>query len=201
MTTTRVDQLVRAAPAAVYAALVDPVAVQTWMVPDDMSSEVHEFDARVGGRFRITLTYDDGSSAGKSGEHSDSFTGRFSELVPGEAVVQLVEFETDDAAVTGEMRISFLLRETDEGTVVVGVHENLPVGVSPDDNEVGWRMSLTKLAQLVERGERIRDAHDASVAAGEGGYLDPESGLFVMNESTLLDRGSCCGSGCRHCPY
>ena len=201
MTTTRVEQLVRARPSAVYAALLDPTAVQAWMVPDDMSSEVHEFDARVGGRFRISLTYDDGVSAGKSGGSTDSFTGRFSELVPDEAVVQLVEFETDDPATAGEMRISFLLRETEEGTVLTGVHEFVPSGISPEGNEVGWQMSLAKLARLVERGEAIRHAHDASVAAGEGGYLDPESGLFVMNESTLLERGSCCGSGCRHCPY
>jgi len=28
----------------------------------------------------------------------------------------------------------------------------LPRGVSPADNELGWRMALVKLAALVERG-------------------------------------------------
>ncbi|MGH3765005.1 MAG: hypothetical protein ACRDS0_29735 [Pseudonocardiaceae bacterium] len=32
-----------------------------------------------------------------------------------------------------------------------GLHENLPSGVPPADNELGWRMSLDKLARLVER--------------------------------------------------
>lgn len=136
-----------------YRALVDGDAVQVWMVPDGMSSEVHEFDARVGGRFRITLTYDDGASAGKSGEHHDSFTGRFVELVPDEAVVQVVEFETGDPDVSGEMTIRFLLHESGGDTVVTGIHENLPGGVSPEDNETGWRMSLGKLASFVERAE------------------------------------------------
>lgn len=44
-------------------------------------------------------------------------------------------------------------------------------------------------------------AHDAAVAAGQPGYLDPETGLFVMTEAYLRDRGECCGRGCRHCPY
>jgi hypothetical protein len=48
---------------------------------------------------------------------------------------------------------------------------------------------------------RIRVAHDAAVAAGEPGYLDPDSGLFVLTAAYLADRGTCCGSGCRHCPY
>lgn len=44
-------------------------------------------------------------------------------------------------------------------------------------------------------------AHAAAVAAGEAGYLDPASGLFVLTARFLADRASCCGRGCRHCPY
>ena len=45
------------------------------------------------------------------------------------------------------------------------------------------------------------EAHAAAVMDGEPGYLDPESGLFVLTAATLAARGSCCESGCRHCPY
>lgn len=31
-------------------------------------------------------------------------------------------------------------------------------------------------------------------------YLN-EEGFFVFTEKYLLDRGYCCGNGCRHCPY
>lgn len=44
-------------------------------------------------------------------------------------------------------------------------------------------------------------AHDEAVAAGLPGYLDPRTGLFVMTAAALWERGTCCDSGCRHCPY
>ncbi len=28
-----------------------------------------------------------------------------------------------------------------------------------------------------------------------------ENGFVVFKESFLIKKGSCCGSGCRHCPY
>jgi hypothetical protein len=31
--------------------------------------------------------------------------------------------------------------------------------------------------------------------------FDPEIGLWIMTKEYLLSRGSCCGSGCRNCPY
>jgi len=49
--------------------------------------------------------------------------------------------------------------------------------------------------------DAIRAAHDRAVAAGEPGYLDPETGFFVFTAAELEARGTCCGSGCRHCPY
>lgn len=45
------------------------------------------------------------------------------------------------------------------------------------------------------------EAAHAAVRAGEPGYLDPDSGLFVLTAITLAARGRCCGEGCRHCPY
>jgi hypothetical protein len=44
-------------------------------------------------------------------------------------------------------------------------------------------------------------AHDAAVSAGEDGYLDPTTGYFVFTAAAHWDRGTCCQSGCRHCPY
>jgi hypothetical protein len=53
----------------------------------------------------------------------------------------------------------------------------------------------------VELGDAIRRAHDAAVAAGEPGYLDPETGFFVFTSAALAANETCCDSGCRHCPY
>ena len=150
MSSTRVYQHVRAPRHAVYRALLDPRAVQRWMVPDGMRSEVHAFDPREGGGFRISLTYEAPDAKGKSGAHTDTFHGRFVTLVPDAEVVQAIAFETPDPALAGEMRVSYSLREVDGGTEVIGLHEGLPRGVAPADNERGWRSSLAKLAKLVE---------------------------------------------------
>jgi hypothetical protein len=57
------------------------------------------------------------------------------------------------------------------------------------------------VAERPPAGESIRLAHDAAVAAGEAGYLDPASGLFVLTSAYLAERGACCEQGCRHCPF
>jgi len=115
-----------------------------------MTSHVRAFDAREGGAFRISLTYDAPTGAGKTTAHTDTFHGRFARLVPDEEVVEVVEFETDDPALRGEMTITITLADADGGTVLVAAHDNLPPGLSAADNETGWRSSLAKLAALVE---------------------------------------------------
>lgn len=49
--------------------------------------------------------------------------------------------------------------------------------------------------------ERILAAHAQAVRAGDAGYCDPLSGLFVLTAQFLAERGYCCERGCRHCPY
>lgn len=153
MTVTRVTQHVMAARSNVYRALIDSRAVATWMVPDGMTSHVHAFDAREGGGFRISLTYVAPTGTGKTSAHVDTFRGRFVALVPDERVVQCVEFETDDPELRGEMTITYeLVDARGGGTELHGTHAGLPPGLSTVDNETGWRMSLAKLAALVEAG-------------------------------------------------
>jgi uncharacterized protein YndB with AHSA1/START domain len=152
MSTTRITRHIRAPRDRVYGALIDAESVQHWMVPDGMTSHVHSFDAREGGTFRISLSYDQPTTAGKTTAQTDTFHGRFARLVPGAEVVQVVEFETDNPAMQGEMTITYTLTDAaDGGTDLVGVHENLPPGVAPADNELGTSMSIAKLAKLVER--------------------------------------------------
>ena len=152
MSTTRVFRHIRAPRPSVYRALLDPDAVQRWMVPDGMTSAVHSFEPEEGGRFRISLTYDQPTSAGKTDPRTDVFSGRFVRLVQDAEIVQAVEFETDDPALQGEMTITYTLADADTGTDLVGIHENLPAGVPPAQNELGWNMSIDKLAKLVEPG-------------------------------------------------
>ena len=150
MAATRISQRVNAPRPTVYRALIDPRAVATWMVPTGMTSHVHAFDSREGGAFRISLTYDAPTGTGKTTAHTDTYHGRFIKLVPDEEVVEVVEFETADPALQGEMTITISLADAQGGTEVLAVHDRLPPGLSPADNEAGWRSSLSKLAALVE---------------------------------------------------
>ena len=143
-------QVIRAPRERVYHALVDPVSVARWRVPAGMTSEVHEFDAREGGAVRVSLTYDAEDRTGKTVGRTDTYRGRFVRLVPNELVVEVDEFETDDPALRGEMTITIRLSDADGGTELLAQHEGLPEGVSPADNETGWREALARLAALVE---------------------------------------------------
>jgi uncharacterized protein YndB with AHSA1/START domain len=116
-----------------------------------MTSDVRLFEPYEGGTFRISLTYDSPTDAGKTDARTDTFHGRFIRLVPDAEVVQVVEFETTDPELQGEMTITYALADaTDGGTDLVGIHEDLPPGVRPEDNELGWSISIDKLARLVE---------------------------------------------------
>jgi uncharacterized protein YndB with AHSA1/START domain len=152
MSSTRVSRHVNAPRSRVYSAFLDANAIAAWMVPTGMTSQVHGFEGREGGRFRISLTYDEPTAAGKTTAHTDTYHGRFVKLVPNERVVEVVEFETEDPALSGEMTITITLAEAEGGTEVLAVHDGLPPGLSTADNEAGWRSSLAKLAALVEDG-------------------------------------------------
>ena len=152
---TRIGRHVRAPGAAVYRALLDPHAVTTWKVPNGMTCHVHAFDAREGGSFRISLTYDTPTGTGKTTAHTDTYHGRFVRLVPNEQVVEVDEFETEDPSLRGEMTITITLVDADGGTDLLAVHDGLPPGLSLVDNETGWRMALAKLATLVEGQEYV----------------------------------------------
>jgi uncharacterized protein YndB with AHSA1/START domain len=149
---TRITLYMDAPRSRVYRALLDPSAVMQWRVPEGMTSQVHTFEAREGGAIRVSLTYDAPDGMGKTTAHTDTYHGRFVTLVPDELVVEVDEFETQDPALMGKMTITIRLSDAGGGTQLDALHEGLPPGVSPADNETGWRMALAKLVALVEEG-------------------------------------------------
>lgn len=150
MYSTQVSWHVNAPRSAVYRALLDADAIARWRVPAGMRGHVHEFDAREGGAFRVSLTYDDPSRTGKSASHTDTYHGHFAKLVPDEQVVEVFEFETADPALRGTMTMTTRLADADGGTDVLVVHDGIPDSVPAADNETGTRMALANLAELVE---------------------------------------------------
>ena len=153
MYSTRMTRRVRADRAAIYRALLDPDAIVRWRVPAGMRGEVHEFEAREGGTFRVSLTYDEPTGTGKSTTRTDTYHGRFEKLMPDRQVVEQLEFETDAPELRGVMTMTTTLTDADGGTDVLIVHDRIPNAVPVADNETGTRMALENLARLVESGE------------------------------------------------
>lgn len=146
------SRVIVAPPDRVYAALVDPEALATWLPPGGMSGRFEHFDARPGGSYRLVLTYTDGSSGrGKTTADSDVVEARFLDLAPGERIVQAVDFVSDDPANAGTMTMTWELAATDAGTRVTIRAENVPVGISAEDHAAGLSGSLANLASHLEQ--------------------------------------------------
>ncbi len=153
---TQVSKTIRAPRKAVYQACLDPDAVALWRAPTNMKGHVHDFDAREGGTFRMSLTYRDParSPGGKTSDHTDTFKGRFVELVPDGKIVEAIEFESPDPRFSGEMKIVTTFTDSAGDTKVTILCQDIPAGIRLDDNEMGCRSSLENLAALVEQSDK-----------------------------------------------
>jgi uncharacterized protein YndB with AHSA1/START domain len=141
-----------ASPGRVWAALVDPEALIAWLPPGGMTGRFELFDARPGGSYRLVLTYTDASGApGKATAESDIVEARFVDIVPGERVIQAVDFISDDPAYAGTMTMTWEITAVDAGTRVDIVAEDVPDGISAEDHAAGLASSLTNLAAYVEQ--------------------------------------------------
>jgi uncharacterized protein YndB with AHSA1/START domain len=146
---TRTSRVIGARQEAIYAAFMDPAALVAWLPPGEMTGEIHEFDARVGGGYRMSLFYPPTERAfrGKTAAGEDMLTVRFVELVPPRKIVETASFHTTDPALLGEMTIVATFEAVPGGTTVTLLCKNLPPSVRVEDNEAGSRLSLEQLAR------------------------------------------------------
>ena len=150
--TDRALRVMAAPPGRVWAALVDPEALMAWLPPGEMTGRFERFDARPGGSYRMVLTYRDASGApGKTTADSDIVEARFVDIVPGERVIQAVDFVSDDPAYAGTMTMTWEVTAVDAGTRVDIVAEDVPDGISAEDHAAGLASSLMNLATYVEQ--------------------------------------------------
>lgn len=149
---TRTSRVIKASRETLYRAFTDPVALAAWLAPEGMTGKVHEFDGRVGGGYRMSLYYpsSDQGNRGKTAEREDAYRSRFVELTPPTKIVEAITFDSTDPAFAGEMTMVVTLEERDGGTEVTIMFENIPPGIRPEDNDMGTRSSLEKLARYVE---------------------------------------------------
>ena len=133
-----------------YQALTNPAARAAWLAPSGMTGRVETFDLRIGGGYRMTLTYDDASGApGKSAADHDTVEATFVDLVEGERVVEAVEFVSDDPDFAGTMTMTWSLTPSARGTTVTITASDVPHGIDAEDHQIGLRSSLEQLTAYV----------------------------------------------------
>ena len=139
--TVRLHRVLRAPPAKVYRAFLEPDAICKWIPPYGFTCQVHQMDVRVGGTFRMTFR-------NFSSGHGLSFGGEYLELVPNESIRYTDEFE--DPNLPGVMQVSVALKPVLCGTDISIVQEGIPDVIPLEMCYLGWQESLAQLATLVE---------------------------------------------------
>jgi uncharacterized protein YndB with AHSA1/START domain len=112
---TRASRVIGVRPEELYAAFLDPAVLVEWLPPAEMTGEIHEFDARIGGGYRMSPFYppDKHASRGKTSDGEDMVKVRFVELTPPHRIVEAVSFVTTDPAFFGEMMLTATHRRTE----------------------------------------------------------------------------------------
>ena len=139
--TVKLHRFFHAPPERVYRAFLDPDAMAKWLPPNGFTCTVHQFDAKVGGGFKMSFrNFTTGAS--------HSFGGKYLELVPGERLRYTDKF--DDPNLPGEMQVTVALKAVVVGTEVNITQEGVPDIIPVEACYLGWQESLRNLARLVE---------------------------------------------------
>ncbi|MGB0219353.1 MAG: SRPBCC family protein [Sinimarinibacterium flocculans] len=139
--TIRLHRVLRTTPEKAWRAFVEPDALVKWMAPHGFTAKVHELDARVGGRYRMSFS---NFTTGQS----HAFGGTYQELAPGERLRYTDRF--DDPNLPGEIQMTVTFRKVLVGTEIEIVQEGVPDVIPAEACYLGWQESLSLLAQLVE---------------------------------------------------
>ena len=139
--TVELHRVLKSTPDRVYRAFTTPAALAKWLPPHGFVGTVHEMDARVGGRYRMSFTnFTTGAS--------HAFGGEYLELVPGERLRYTDAFE--DPKLPGRMETMVSLRQVLGGVEVKIRQEGIPAAIPAEMCYLGWQESLELLAKLVE---------------------------------------------------
>ncbi|MDP9892663.1 uncharacterized protein YndB with AHSA1/START domain [Variovorax boronicumulans] len=139
--TVRLHRVLAAKPEKVYRAFLDADAKARWLPPNGFTGKVHEMEAKVGGKYKMSFT---NFTTGKS----HSFGGEYLELVPNERLRYTDVF--DDPNLPGKIQVTVTLKQVSVGTELSILQEGLPEVIPVEACYLGWQESLRNLARLVE---------------------------------------------------
>lgn len=139
--TIKLHRVLKSTADRVYRAFLHPDALAKWLPPHGFYGTVHEMDARVGGKYRMSFT-----NFTTGGSHA--FGGEYLELEPGRKLRYSAQF--DDPNLPGQMQTTITLRDVFCGVEMHVVQEGVPAVIPAEACYLGWQESLTLLAQLVE---------------------------------------------------
>ena len=139
--TIRLHRVFKAPPDRVYKAFLDPEAMAKWLPPHGFTGKVHEMNAKVGGKYRMSFTH---LSTGSS----HSFGGAYLELVPGQRIRHTDVF--DDPNLPGTMNVTITFKKVMVGTEINITQEGVPDVIPAEACYLGWGESLELLKLLVE---------------------------------------------------
>ncbi|TXH64059.1 SRPBCC family protein [Piscinibacter sp.] len=137
----RLHRVLRAPAEKVYRAFLEAEALAKWLPPYGFTCTVHQFEAKVGGSFRMSFR---NFSTG----NGHSFGGEYLELVPHQRIRYTDRF--DDPNLPGTLQVSVVLTPVSCGTELAVVQDGIPELIPLEMCYLGWQESLLQLATLVE---------------------------------------------------
>jgi uncharacterized protein YndB with AHSA1/START domain len=139
--TLTLHRVIKTTPDKVYRAFLDAEAMCKWLPPHGFTGKVHHQDATVGGTYKMSFT---NFGTGQS----NSFGGKYLELIPNERIVNTDMF--DDPNLPGTMKTTVELKKVSCGTELNITQEGIPESIPVEACYLGWQESLMLLAQLIE---------------------------------------------------
>jgi uncharacterized protein YndB with AHSA1/START domain len=139
--TVQLHRVLRTTPEKVYRAFLEPDAMSKWIPPYGFTCTVHQMDAKVGGRFKMSFR---NFSTG----NGHAFGGEYLELKPNALIRYTDVF--DDPNLPGVLQVTVTLRPVMGGTDIAIEQSGIPEAIPLEMCYLGWQESLAQLATLVE---------------------------------------------------
>lgn len=137
-TKLRITRTFDATRREVFDALTKPEELSKWFAPsDEFEAYVDRFDTEVGGSYRIEMRHKDGNV--------HTCIGTIREIKAPERLVYTWRWEGGEM---GDTRVTWELRDADEGTELILTHDQFPNEEAKAEHSKGWNGCLARLDRV-----------------------------------------------------